>query len=285
MDTTKKHVICRACHAQCGLVVDYDENDQPVAVHGNKHNPAYGGYSCVRGRGLLNYHNLPTRLTESLKRGSDGELAPIRWRDAAQDVADRLSAIADQHGPESIAIYIGTFGYNTFPAHAFALSFMEAINSPMIFTSVTIDQPGKGIAGALHGQWLAGGYRHQEWDGLMLVGTNPIVSMNGGVGMNPAKNLYGALKRGMKLIVIDPRVTDVAKKAHIHLQCRPGCDAAILACIARQIIEEELYDDAFLHEEVEGFEALKATVAPFTPEAVSELAGVPAKQLVEAARL
>ncbi|MEO0436419.1 MAG: molybdopterin-dependent oxidoreductase, partial [Pseudomonadota bacterium] len=88
-----------------------------------------------------------------------------------------------------------------------------------------------------------------------------------------------------KLIVIDPRVTDVAKKAHIHLQCHPGCDAAILACIARQIIEEELYDDAFLREEVEGFEALKATVAPFTPEAVSELAGVPAKQLVEAARL
>ncbi|MEM8491070.1 MAG: molybdopterin-dependent oxidoreductase [Pseudomonadota bacterium] len=285
METVRKHVICRACHAQCGLIVDFDENGHPIASLGNKDNPAYAGYSCIRGRELQNYHSFPTRLTQSLKRGRDGELAPVLWRDAARDVADRLSEVADQHGPESIAIYIGTFGYNTFPAHAFALAFMEAIKSPMIFTSVTIDQPGKGIAGALHGHWLAGGYRHREWDGLMLVGTNPIVSMNGGVGMNPAKNLHVALKRGMKLIVIDPRVTDVAKKAHIHLQCRPGNDAAILACIARQIIEEELYDDVFLREEVEGFAALKETVAPFTPAAVSGLAGVPAEQLVEAARL
>ncbi|MEM1402750.1 MAG: molybdopterin-dependent oxidoreductase [Pseudomonadota bacterium] len=285
MDTHRKHVICRACHAQCGLVVDFDDNGHPVATHGDKDNPAYAGYSCIRGRELQNYHSLTTRLTRSLKRDSNGELSPVPWRDAAKEVATRLSAIAEQHGPESIAIYVGTFGYNTFPAHAFALAFMEAINSPMIFTSVTIDQPGKGIAGALHGSWLAGGYRHQEWDGLMLVGTNPVVSMNGGVGMNPAKNLHDALKRGMKLIVIDPRVTDVAKKAHIHLQCRPGCDAAILACIARQIIEEELYDDAFLRGEVEGFEELKKALAPFTPEAVSRFAGVTPEQLVEAARL
>ncbi|MEM6554748.1 MAG: molybdopterin-dependent oxidoreductase [Pseudomonadota bacterium] len=285
MNAIRKHVICRSCHAQCGLIVDFDESGHPIATHGNKDNPAYAGYSCIRGRELLNYHSFSTRLTRSLKRDSDGELAPIGWRDAARDVADKLSGIADQHGPESIAIYVGTFGYNTFPAQAFALAFMEAIRSPMIFTSVTIDQPGKGISGALHGKWLAGGYRHPEWDGLMLVGTNPIISMNGGLGMNPAKNLHAALKRGMKLIVIDPRVTDVAKKAHIHLQCRPGCDAAILACIARQIIEEDLYDKAFLREEVEGFSALKETLAPFTPDLVAELAGVPAEQLVEAARL
>ena len=82
---------------------------------------------------------------------------------------------------------------------------MSAIESPMIFTSVTIDQPGKIVSACLHGSWLAGPYRVGEWDSLMLVGTNPLVSMNGGLGMNPARNLHEAKKRGMKLVVIDPR--------------------------------------------------------------------------------
>ncbi|MEM8920264.1 MAG: molybdopterin-dependent oxidoreductase, partial [Pseudomonadota bacterium] len=284
MSSHREHVVCRACHAQCGLIVDF-EDGRPVATHGDKNNPAYGGYSCIKGRELMNYHSFPTRLLHTMKRGEDGNHAPIDWRQAAIEVGDRVKAIVDEHGPEAVAIYIGTFGYNNFPAQSFSLAFMEAIKSPMVFTSVTIDQPGKGVAGALHGLWLAGSYRHHEWDGLMLVGTNPVVSMLGGVGMNPHKNLHAAQKRGMKLIVIDPRVTDVAKKADLHLQCRPGEDAAILACIARQIIEEELYDKEFIAGETEGFEALKAAVAPFTPEAVSARAGVPAEQLVEAARM
>ena len=285
METRQEHVICRACHAQCGLIVDFDQNGLPIATHGDKNNPAYMGFSCMKGRELMHYHALPTRLTHSQKQTEDGSHIPMRWQDAAKEMAPRLQSIIDEHGPDSIAIYIGTFGYNNFPAQAFALSFMEAIKSQMVFTSVTIDQPGKGIAGATHGAWLAGGYRHNEWDGLMLVGTNPVVSMNGGLGMNPSRNLHEAIKRGMKLVVIDPRVTDVAKKAHLHLQCRPGHDAAILACIARQIVEDKLYDEAFVSEETEGFEALKANLAPFTPERVAKAAGVPAEQIVEAAHI
>ncbi|MBI1252132.1 MAG: molybdopterin-dependent oxidoreductase [Alphaproteobacteria bacterium] len=285
MAERREHVICRACHAQCGLIVDFDAEGRPVATHGDKNNPAYAGYSCIKGRELANYHAFSTRLTHTMKRRPDGGHDPVPWRDAARDVAARTQEIIDQHGPNSVAIYIGTFGYNTFPAQAFMLAFMKAIESPMVFTSVTIDQPGKGVASALHGAWLAGSYRHHEWDGLMLVGTNPVVSMLGGVGMNPHKNLHDAKQRGMKLIVIDPRVTDVAKRADLHLQCRPGEDSAILACIARQIIEEGLYDKAFVQEETEGFAALKAAVAPFTPERVAVRAGVPAEQLVEAARM
>jgi anaerobic selenocysteine-containing dehydrogenase len=284
METERKHVICRACHAQCGLIVDF-EDGVPVATHGDRNNPATAGYSCIKGRELMNYHSFPTRLKRSLKRQPDGSHAAFSWKDAAPEIGDKIQAIVDEHGPESVAIYIGTFGYNTLTAQAFSLAFMEAINSPMVFTSVTIDQPGKGIAWFQHGFWQAGAYRHEEWDGLMLVGTNPVVSMQGGLGMNPNKNLHEAKKRGMKLIVIDPRVSDVAKKADLHLQCRPGEDAAILACMARQIIAEELYDKAFVEEETVGFEELKATLAPFTPEAVSKRSGLKPEELVAAARM
>lgn len=285
MSKLQKHVICRACHAQCGLIVDFDDTGAPIATHGDKNNPAYAGYSCIKGRELSKYHSLPSRLRHSMKRQADGSFAKISWRDAASDIGDRVQAIIDAHGPDSVAMYVGTFGYNNFAAYAFGSAFLEAINSRMEFTSVTIDQPGKGIAGALHGTWLAGAYKNKEWDGLMLVGTNPVVSMLGGLGMNPSKNLHQALKRGMKLIVIDPRKTEVAKKAHLHLQCRPGEDPSILACIAKQLIDNGAIDEGFLSNETEGLEALKAAVQPFTLERVSKRAGVPIEQLKEAAQL
>ena len=284
MSKERKYAICRVCHAQCGLVVDF-EDGKPVSTHGDKNNPAYAGFSCSKGRDLASYHNLPMRLTHSLKRLDDGSHEQYGWQKCATEISQKIKQTIQQHGPESVALYIGTFGYNTLTSQAFALAFMKAIESPMVFTSVTIDQPGKPIAAATHGIWFAGSYRHAEWDGLMLVGTNPIVSMNGGLGMNPAKNLHEAKKRGMKLIVIDPRKTDVAKQADLHLQCRPGNDAAILACIARQIIEEQLYDKKFVEEETENFEALKKAVAPFSPASVAKVSGLTEQQLVDAARL
>lgn len=284
MSLERKHVICRSCHAHCGLIVDFQDG-VPVATHGDKDNPAFSGYSCLRGRRLADQHTLDSRLLHSKKRMPDGTHQDIHWEDAAKEAADKIKAIQDEHGPNSVAIYIGTFGYTNLATHAFGRAFMRAIESPMIFTSVTIDQPGKGIAGPTHGVWLAGGYRHEEWDGLMLVGTNPIVSMNGGLGSNPSLNLNRAQKRGMKLIVIDPRVTDSAKKADLHIQCRPGEDPIILAAIARQIIEEELYDKDFVAQETEGFEVLKETVAPFTPELAAARAGVTAEEIIAAARM
>ncbi|MEM9288107.1 MAG: molybdopterin-dependent oxidoreductase [Pseudomonadota bacterium] len=281
---TRKHVICRSCHAHCGLIVDM-EDGKPTATHGNKDNPAFHGYSCIKGRRLADQHLMPSRLLSSKKRTNTGHHDDISWETAAEEIAHKIADIQAKHGKNSVALYIGTFGFTNLSSHAFALAFMRAIESDMVFTSVTIDQPGKGIARAEHGPWLAGGYRHTEWDGLMLVGTNPLISMNGGLGLNPAKNLHAAKKRGMKLVVIDPRVTNCARQADIHLQCRPGEDPLILAAIARQIIEDKLYDEAFVKAETEGFEALKAAVAPFTPEKVAARAGLKAEDIVAAARM
>lgn len=284
MATKQKHVICRACHAQCGLIVDF-EDGVSVATHGDKNNTAYAGFSCSKGRNLAAIHNYPSRLNHSMERQSDGSFTPIVWQNAARDISKKINALIQQHGPESVALYIGTFGYNTFPAQAFALSFMEAIKSPMVFTSVTIDQPGKAISAAMHGVWLAGGYRHTEWDGLMVVGANPMVSMLGGLGMNPAKNLHDGKKRGMKLIVIDPRKTELANKADLHLQCKPGYDAAILASIANYIIENKSYDAEFVEAETQGFATLANNVKAFTPEKVGQLTGLPPADIIKAAKL
>ena len=280
----RQPVICRACHVQCALLAEM-EDGRPAKLYGDKDNPVYHGYSCIKGRRLGAYHALPSRLLQSQKKQADGSHMPIASDAAMREIAGKVRELIDRHGPRSVAGYIGTHGYNTLPTQAFAYAFFEAIGSPMMFTSVTIDQPGKGISLALHGPWLAGATPIEMWDVLLLVGTNPLVSMNGGLGVNPARQLHEAKKRGMKLIVIDPRVSDSAAKADIHLQAKPGEDGAVLAGIARILIAENLIDADFVAAEADGLEALRQAVAPFTPQMVEARAGVKAEDLIAAARM
>ena len=154
------------------------------------------------------------------------------------------------------------------------------------FTNATIDQPGKPISMAMHGRWGAGPQAFADADVCLLVGANPLVSMWGGIpAFNPAKRLHEARARGLKLIVIDPRRTETARKADLHLQCLPGHDSELLASMLHVIFAERWHDDIFVTAETSGIEALRAAVAPFTPERVAPAAGVEATSIVEAARM
>jgi formate dehydrogenase alpha subunit len=118
-----------------------------------------------------------------------------------------------------------------------------------------------------------------DTDCFLITGSNtteahPLISMQ----------IMRAQKRGAQVIVVDPRETQIAKFADLHLRQRPGTDVAWLNGMMHVIIKEELYDRAFVEERTEGFEELKALVASYTPERVERIAGIPAAGLVQAAR-
>lgn len=275
---------CRVCHAMCGLIV-HVENGRVVKTEGDPDNPLYEGYACPKGRQIPELMNGPNRLLRSLKRVGDRHVE-IPTSQALDEIADRLRTLIDAHGSRSVAIFSGGYTQIYAAQFGFNLALKKALGQAMIFTNATIDQPGKPIATALMGRWEAGRPAFHDSDVWMLVGTNPIVSQWGGIpANNPAKQLKQALDRGMRLIVIDPRRSETAAKAAIHLQPRPGEDPAILAGMIRVIIEEGLHDSAFVAENVAGLDVLRDAVAPFTPEHVAERAGIPADQLVAAARL
>jgi anaerobic selenocysteine-containing dehydrogenase len=278
-----KPSICRFCHALCPILVEM-EDGKAVKVVGDKDNPLYHGYTCIKGRELPYYHYADERLTHSMKLQPDGSHKPIDSEQAMDEIAAKLKQLIADHGPRSVSIYFGTHGFNNFATEFIARAFMDAIESPMVFSSVTIDQPGKAVSGALHGMWLGGGDNIDDADAWMLVGTNPIVSQFGGMPVNPARQISKAKQRGAKLVVIDPRVTDVAKHADIHLQPKPGHDPTILAGIMRLIFKEGLYDQEFCTNHVNGFADLREAVEPFTPEFVAERADIPVDKLVAAAR-
>jgi anaerobic selenocysteine-containing dehydrogenase len=262
---TETTAICRFCHATCGLKVTI-EDGRVVHAIGDIDNPMYHGYSCVKGRNFHEFHADPLRVLRPLQRDANGQLQPVAMQAALDGVAQRLGQVIAAHGPRAVAIYNGTFS-NFCPAGVMVRdAFMDAIGSPMRFTNATIDQPGKPVAMGLHGRWGAGPQAFADADVCMLVGANTLVSMWGGIpAFNPAKRLHEARQRGLKLIVLDPRVTETARKADLHLQCLPGHDVELLAAMLHVILAEGREDAAFLAEETAGLDGLRAAVAPFTP--------------------
>jgi anaerobic selenocysteine-containing dehydrogenase len=264
--------ICRFCHATCGLVATL-EDGRITKLIGDLKNPMYSGYSCIKGRNYHEFHSSPDRILQPLKRTAGGQF-------------DRIASADALAGPRSIAMYGGTFSHFCSAGVMLREAFMDAIGSPMRFSNATIDQPGKPISMALHGKWGAGPQDFADADVCLLVGANPLVSMWGGIpSFNPARRLHEARKRGLKLIVIDPRRSETARKADLHLQCLPGQDVPLLAAMLRVIIEEGLFDRSFVETETEGFDRLREAVAMFTPERVAAIAGVSADDIVSAARL
>jgi anaerobic selenocysteine-containing dehydrogenase len=216
----------------------------------------------------------------------DGTHRPIPVAQAMDEIAAKLAGIVERHGPRSVALYLGTYSFPYPASSPVALSFMRALGSRMVFTSASIDQPGKAIALAVHGRWSAGAYWFDDCDAWMLVGSNPLVSMGNGIpNANPAMRLHQARKRGLRLIVIDPRRSECAEAAYLHLQPRPGEDPALLAGLIRVVLSEGLADEEFVRAHASGVEALAAAVEPFHAEYVARRAGVPAEALREAARV
>jgi anaerobic selenocysteine-containing dehydrogenase len=277
--------ICRLCTAFCPILVEVD-GGRAVKITGDPSNELYHGYICPKGRVLAEQHSAPTRLLHSLKRGADGALERVGVEQAMDEIARRIGALVERHGPRSVAMYFGT-GTLPYPATMpAARSWLRGLGSPMFFTPGSIDQPGKSIAMALHGGWQAGEQIFENSDTYLLVGMNPVISKCHGVlGQNPGRKIKDANARGMKMIVIDPRLTETARRAELHLPVRPGEDPTLLAGIVRVVIEEELYDAEFVARNAEGLPALRAALSGFTPDYVAERAGVPAADVVRAARI
>ena len=279
---------CRFCHANCAMLVDVEEG-KVLQVRGDPDDPAYGGYTCVKGRELPESHNAPHRLVHSQVRGDDGQFHDTPMPEALAHVAGELRRIIDTYGPHSVALFMGSGGYQNSSAWVATYSLAQAIGTRNFYTSVTLDQPAKVFTTARYGKWLGGTNTFSDSDVALLVGNNPMVwhySPPGGVPpFSPSRRIRDRQNAGLKLIVADPRESDVAALADIYLPVKPGEDPALLAGMLQVIIAEELYDRNFVAAHVDGFDELKEAVAAFTPDVAAARAGVDPDQLVAAARM
>ena len=272
----------------CGILVTV-EDGVATRIQGDRDNLLTSGFTCPKGRAWGDLHAAPDRFLESQRRGSNGVLEPVPVGQAIEEVAERLRAIIDEHGPDSVAFFVGTQSYTSTLTFPFATAWQRALGTHKYFSTNTIDQSAKFVAAERLGSWRGGRQRFEESDVWLLTGSNPLVSMQGGeVSGFPVhggpRRLREAQANGMTFIVVDPRRTETAARADLHLQLSPGTDAMLYAGLLHVILDERLYDADFCATYVNGLDELRAAVAPATPALVSEVTGVPETLLVEAAR-
>jgi anaerobic selenocysteine-containing dehydrogenase len=279
---------CRICTPLCGLLVDV-EDGRVTNVAGDPDHVLTRGFTCTKGRHLGELHHARDRFLTAQRKGPSG-LEPIPTEQAIDEIAARLTAIRETHGPESIALFVGTQTYTASLTFSFAGAWLRAVGSHKRFSTMTIDQSAKWVAQARLGTWAAGRQRFEDSDVWLLVGTNPLVSMQGGdlTGFpvhDGFRRLDEARARGLRLVVVDPRRTEVAAHADLHLQLVPGTDVVLFAALLRALLAEGLHDDAFCRDWVDGLDALRAAVEPVTADVASAITGVDASRIVDAARL
>src|SRR5688500_7816430 len=262
------------CQAMCGIVVHVD-GDRVVRVSGDPDHPVSEGYTCPKGRALPDVHHDAARLDDPL------------WEQTLDGLAATLAAAIDRHGPGVIGAYRATHYAFDAAGRAVAARFVRALPTPQLYSAVTVDAPNKTLVPDL----MTGApfiFPQVDWDAarlLLVVGQNPIVSHGHSVARpNALVALRRLQARGGMIIVADPRTTETARLADLHLPLRPGSDPALLAGLVRAVLDAGAADSGFVSECIEpgSLDRLAGLVEPFTPARVADHCGID-PVLVEAA--
>lgn len=264
---------CRLCPAFCGLLVTVEhpaDGNPPriVAVTGDPDNPVSQGYTCSKGRASGDLHHHPARLDAPLLgRAADGARRAADWTAALDHVAGELRRVIGESGPSAVAAYRASGWGFDFPGAMVSDRFFRALGSDQIYSAITIDGPNKvyvpeSIAGATLPWSTPDVY---GTDCLLLVGQNPLVSHgHANVVPNPVVTLRAIKARGT-IVVADPRVTETARLADVHVPLKPGTDPAFLAYLVREAFADGP-DIAYLEEcaDAGSVEAVRGLVEPYT---------------------
>lgn len=274
---------CRYCCGACSMVATIGDDGRLLTVRGDRESPLTDGFACIRGLQAVEAMYEPGRILRPLKRQPDGSFCEIPLETALDEIAGRLGKIREESGPEAVAIFKGTQVWKNVTGHLMLNAWLQAIGSTRLFTTITIDQSCKQVTMRRMGYWDAGRPRLQDCDVMILFGGNPLISIAvANFTYDPVKRLKAALKRGMKLIVVDPRRTETAQNATQYIQCRPGEDVTMAAGMVRMILEEGWHDAEFCARHVKDLDRLRAAVDPFTPDYVAERVGISVEALRQA---
>lgn len=270
-----KRTYCRICEAACGLVVDTDAQGH-IRLRPDPDHPSSAGYACKKGVRFLDLARHPSRLTRPTRRTAAG-LEPARWEVALDDIAGRIRAIQDRHGPDSVGVYTGNplaFSLlGTLASQRLGL----ALKTRNLYSAGSQDASNKFAAGALvHGSPLLHPIPDLERTRLaILFGTNPAVSMSSFVHLPGGTRVFDALvARGAEVIWVDPRRTESARRWGEHLPIRPGADVPLMLSLIH-LLREGARPDA----RVQGLDAILRLAARFPPERAARITGIPAADI------
>lgn len=277
-----KPTACILCECNCGLEIELggEGGRRFERIRGDKAHPSSAGYACEKPSRLDYYQNDPNRLTTPLRRRKDGTFEPVDWPTAIREVAERLAAIRDQHGGESIFYYGGGGQGNHLPG-GYSRSLRAVLGSRYRSNALAQEKTGEAwVAARMLGTFTRSDFEHCEV--AVFIGKNPWFSH----GLPRARVLLREIaKDPMRcLIVIDPKRTETADLADIHLQVKPGGDAWLLAAIFAVLVQEKRLAEDWLEARAEGLETVRPHFAALPIPDYCARAGVPEALVRMAAR-
>ena len=273
---------CVLCTQNCGLEVLVEE-DRMTKVRPDKSNPRSRGYACRKGLNVIHHQYPIDRITEPLKRVKD-KFEPISWDQAIDEITQKMKSLVDDHGPRSLA-YMGASAQGGSFEGAFGISILRAMGSQYFYNS-----GGQEFSSSwwLNGRMLGRQYNltlPDEHQSEMLIGWGwngmeshqmpraPIVLKE--FSKNPEK----------LLVIIDPRRSETASIANIHLPVRPGTDALLIKAMIALIVEKQWENRAYIADHVEGWETIRPWFENFDATAAIKVCELNYDQVHELCRL
>ena len=287
------------CHpVGCGIKTYVNSNGELVRIEGDENHPVTGGRLCVRCLTMCDYVYNPDRVLYPMKRAREdrgkNKWERITWDEAFDTIAEKVAYYKENYGAESILMQGGTGreGGPMLPAYAQAALGTPNASQPLSGYSCYIPRvagttyvtgvayPEMDYAGGLPGRYDDPAFKLPEL--IVFWGKDPLPTNGDGLFGHAAIDM---MRRGSKLMSIDPRVNWVATRADWHLRLRPGTDAALGMAMLNVIIEEDLYDHDFVDKWCYGFEQLAERVKEMPAEKAAEICDLDANQIREAARV
>jgi anaerobic selenocysteine-containing dehydrogenase len=265
----------------CALLVGARDNEI-VQVKGDPEGYLNKGYTCYKGRVSPERLNHPDRLRYPLKRAGkrgEGKWQRISWDEALAETARNLLMIKEKHGARAVGFGVGMpKGLE----HFVQIRLANIFGSPNVIASQDVCHAPREITGIHTCGFYPVADLHNPTSLILSWASNVLSTNEEG---QIASLTLEQLKRGARLIVVDPRRTDLADRAELWLQLRPGTAQALALGFLHVIIEESLYDRDFVEKHTYGFEDLARHVKQYNPEKVAEITWVPADLMIKAARL
>ncbi|USP42132.1 molybdopterin-dependent oxidoreductase [Acinetobacter sp. XS-4] len=252
-NATELSSICVLCSHNCGVKLDVKDNTI-VKVKADKTNPTTKGYICNKAFAIPNSVHHKQRVHHPLKKMSDGTFSEITWDQAIHEIAEKLKFIQKNYAPRAIGI-AGVGGQGNHSNVFGALPLLYSIGSGSFFNALgqeKIQHPlvDERLFKGGHDHYLAGDEHNAAF--VLYIGTNPLISNR---GINATETIREIVKDpNRKIAVIDPRVSETARRADFHLCIKPAQDVYLLLALNSIIVRENLYDQEYIKKRVKGFE-------------------------------
>ncbi|WP_308725343.1 molybdopterin oxidoreductase family protein [Metapseudomonas otitidis] len=269
---------CHLCEAICGLAIETEDRADGsrhiLSIKGDPQDSFSRGHICPKAVALQDIQNDPDRLRQPMRRAGS-EWQPIGWDEAFALVAERLADIQARHGQQAVAVYQGNPSVHNYGLMTHSNYFLGLLKTRNRFSATSVDQlPHHLVSHQMYGHGLLIPIPDiDHTDFMLILGGNPLAS-NGSIMTVPdvEKRLKAIKARGGRLVVVDPRRSETAAIADQHLFVRPGQDAALLLGMLNTLFEEGLGRAS--HLPVDGLDAVRQAVTPYTAEAMGPRCGI-----------